>query len=162
MKPYLTTIQANWSTFCFIILGIWTASRWYTINWERFAGLNFYGFHGFQEYCEKFCEYKCLSLIILTNKYFWPGNAKVFLHKLQWGWNHECLAQRISPCLRYHYYYSNRVVMHCNKISFQELHNKKLQEILNRIMQRIISIITLALKQRMIKLLGWKSCFNFI
>ena len=63
-------------------------------------------------------------------------------------------------------YYSNRIVLHYNKVSFQELlhcfdndfennlennadnleHNAvELQEILNRIMQRIMSIITSAL-----------------
>ena len=26
----------------------------YTVNGERFAGLNFHGFHGFGEYCESF------------------------------------------------------------------------------------------------------------
>ena len=38
-----------------------------TINRERFAGLNFCIFHGFQEYCKSFFrEYKCLSLIVLN------------------------------------------------------------------------------------------------
>ena len=42
-------------------------------KWGRFAGLIFHIFHGFQEYCESyFREDKCLSLIILNNKHFWP------------------------------------------------------------------------------------------
>ena len=32
---------------------------------------------------------------------FGQNNAKAFPRKLRWGWNYECLAQRIFPRLRY-------------------------------------------------------------
>lgn len=53
-------------------------------------------FSGFSRIPQKcFCEYKCLSLSILNNKQFRPGNAKVFLRKLQWGWNGKLIASLV-------------------------------------------------------------------
>ena len=50
----------------------------YTINRERFAGLNIRVYHGFQEYRENFPVNiaKCLSIIILNNEHFWPGQLE--------------------------------------------------------------------------------------
>ena len=39
-----------------------------TVNMERFTGLNFHGFHNFQEYCKSFSMNICASP--LYNKHF--------------------------------------------------------------------------------------------
>ena len=49
----------------------------YTVNRERFAGLNFCIFHGFSGVPWKFfCEYKHLSLIVLNNEHLWPKQCE--------------------------------------------------------------------------------------
>ena len=46
----------------------------YTVDGERFAGLNFHVFYGFPGYRKSVSVNirKCLSLIILNNEYLWP------------------------------------------------------------------------------------------
>ena len=54
----------------------------YTINRGRFARLNF------SRVLQKFsCEYKHLSLIILTNKLFLARQRESVSAKFHWGWN---------------------------------------------------------------------------
>ena len=50
----------------------------FTVNMERFPGLNFHVFHGFLRVSpQKFShEYKCLSLIIVNEKHFWPRQCE--------------------------------------------------------------------------------------
>ena len=47
-----------------------------TVNWERFAGLNFRVFQFSGVPRKFFREYKCFSLIILSNEYLWPRQHK--------------------------------------------------------------------------------------
>ena len=46
---------------------------WYTINRERFTGLNFRGFHGFLAYCESFPMNFQLQV---SNKHWWPMHCE--------------------------------------------------------------------------------------
>ena len=46
-------------------------------------------------------EYKCLSLIILNNKHFWPRQCESISAKTLMGLKHKHLAQQIFPCLWY-------------------------------------------------------------
>ena len=57
----------------------------YTINWERFAGLNFHVFCGFQEYCEIFSGILIYIIQALLFKHFKCKSPQKFSReKLHW------------------------------------------------------------------------------
>ena len=71
----------------------------YTVNVERFAGLNIHNFSPMKFSWEYFCNVLASNVYYLTiAKYSWEN----FHGTLKNRKNHECLAQRIFPRLGYY------------------------------------------------------------
>ena len=72
-----------------------------TVNGERFTGLNICIFTVFKSILQKFSrEFKCLSLIILNNKHFWPRQYENISAKTSMGLKKQTFSPvNLSPSM---------------------------------------------------------------
>ena len=112
-----------------------------TVKVERLAGLNIHGFHNFQEYHKSFLW--ILAPLFNYTSTSGQRNMKIFLQKLQWGWNCKCLAQCLwyipidimySICIKFGLSNAEIICIHiyictCSYLDLQKLVLRALQKV---------------------------------